>query len=95
MDKKRNNNEVDCFLWYMFNNWDKSEAIKIFGSKSDFKYPNDDLALHIYNRWVECREKRLGDLWWYAELDRTCQQRIVDRAKQIYMNESVKMSPNN
>ena len=71
---KKKNNEVTCFMWYMYNKWNRHEAVLVFGSLGD----------HIYNKWVHCRTTELGDLYWYSELDENCRQKIVDRANAIY-----------
>ena len=71
------NNEVTNFMYYVFNDWNKEEAELLFGQ---------NLGQHIYGKWVYCRERRLGDLWWYSELDNDCRQKIVDRANQLHNN---------
>lgn len=68
-------NEVTKFMFYLFNRWDKSEAIQIFG---------DNLGRHIYGKWLWCRENGADQLVWYAELDRECQNKLVARANEIY-----------
>lgn len=72
------NNEVTCFMLYMYNKWCIGEAKKVFG---------ENLGTHLYNKWVHHRnESKLGDLYWYSELDTTCRNKIVARANELYSN---------
>lgn len=69
-------NEVTAFMHYMFNKWNKSECLTLFGK---------DLGQHIWNKWNE--EKSFGSfdrLRWYASLDNECRQKLVDHANSTY-----------
>ena len=68
-------NEVTNFMYYMYNRWGKDEATSVFG---------EDLGNHIYGKWCRYIENGMGDLYWYAELDSKCRQKVVDRANEIY-----------
>jgi hypothetical protein len=71
-----NNNAVTNFMLYLFNKWCIGEAKKVFGNS---------LGEHIFSKWVHHREgTKLGDLYWYSELDNYCRQKIVDRANELY-----------
>lgn len=66
-------NEVTYFMYYMYNKWCYDECVALFGQS---------LGSHI---WQKYEDNRGGDkLYWYASLDRTCQQKLVDRANEIY-----------
>ena len=66
------NNEVTNFMFYIYNKWSINEAHLLFGK---------NLGDHIFGKWIEHR----GDqLYWYAELDEGCRQKIVDRANELY-----------
>ena len=74
----KKNNEVTNFLYYMYNKWCIGEAKKVFG---------DNLGEHIFSKWVHHREtSKLGDLFWYSELDDVCRNKVVARANEIYNN---------
>ena len=66
------NNEVTNFMYYIFNRWSVVEARNIFG---------DPLGEHVYSKYCDCIPDTLS---WYAELDKTCKQKLVDRANEIY-----------
>lgn len=69
-------NEVTRFMWYMFNKWCKNEAIRIFG---------ENLGNHIWDKWSEIIRFGCGDnLYFYAQLDNDCRQKLVDRANEVY-----------
>lgn len=68
-------NEVSNFAYYVFNRWSLEESKKLFGL---------DLGVHIFQKWTECVSSRRGELYWYCELDSECQQKLVDRANEIY-----------
>ena len=74
MANQRKNNDVTCFMWYVNERMTLSEMVLVCGIVGE----------HVYNKWVYAREHHLGDLWWYAELDEKCRQKIVDRAVSIY-----------
>ncbi len=65
-------NEVTNFMYYMFNKWTIVEAKYIFG---------ESLGEHIYSKYINALPNILA---WYAELDKTCKQKLVDRANEIY-----------
>lgn len=66
-------NEVTNFMYYMYNRWCFDECIALFGK---------DLGAHI---WEKYKNSMSGDkLYWYGSLDKKCQQRLVDRANEIY-----------
>lgn len=65
-------NEVTKFMFYMFNVWNESESIKLFG---------EDLGRHIFSKWVGCRP---DDLRWYGSLDDECRTKIVNAANEYY-----------
>ena len=65
------NNEVTNFMYYMFNKWNVNEAKLLFG---------ENLGSHIFDKWQHYTDQ----LYWYAELDNECRQKIVDRANELY-----------
>lgn len=67
-------NEVTNFMYYMYNKWDKEECINLFGEM---------LGNHIFAKWVHYNGN-LGELRFYAELDGSIRQRLVDRANELY-----------
>jgi len=69
-------NEVTNFLYYMYNRWCINEAHFLFGKS---------LGDHIYAKWTEKIEYSIDqNLSWYADLDKVCRQKIVDRANELY-----------
>ena len=72
MEKKKHN-EVQNFMYYIFNRWNETECKKVFGDSM--------LADHIWSKW---KDYRSNPLWWYGMLDNECQQKLVDRANEIY-----------
>ena len=59
-------------MLYVYNKWGINEAHLLFGK---------NLGDHIFGKWIE----HLSDkLYWYAELDNECRQKIVDRANELY-----------
>lgn len=66
------NNEVTNFMYYLYNKWNIYEAKRLFG---------EDLGAHIWQKYLECGS---AVLYWYAELDSECKQKLVDRANEIY-----------
>ena len=62
---------VTWFMWYLFNKFDKDEAIRVFG---------DNLGRHIYGKF--CNTK--NDLYFYSELDNDCRKKLVERAIELY-----------
>lgn len=67
-------NEVTNFMLYMYNRWSQSEAINVFGGS---------LGLHIWNKWIKCREDGVDILYWYSELDNVCREKLVSRANEL------------
>lgn len=67
------NNEVTNFMYYMYNKWCLDECLALFGKS---------LGAHIWKKYED--NMGLDKLYWYASLDRTCQQKLVDRANEIY-----------
>ena len=71
-ENMNNKKAVDAFMLYMFNRWNMNEAKLLFGK---------NLGDHIFGKWIEHRSDQL---YWYAELDESCRQKIVDRANELY-----------
>ena len=70
------NSEVENFLYYMYNRWCLDEAHLLFG---------ESLGDHIYKKWTEKIKYSIDhNLSWYADLDKYCRQKIVDRANELY-----------
>ena len=65
------NNDVTCFMYYIFNKWNLAEAKLVYG---------DNLGEHIYNKFLDARSA----LYWYSEIDTECKNKIVERAKHFY-----------
>ena len=65
-------NEVTNFMLYMFNKWNESESVKLFG---------ENLGHYIWNKYTNNYSDKL---YFYAELDNECRQKLVDRANEIY-----------
>lgn len=69
-------NEVTNFMYYMFNRWSLTESKLIYG---------ESLGSHIWGKWNEVVRFGDGDqLRFYANLDKECRQKLVDRANEIY-----------
>lgn len=64
-------NEVTHFMLYIYNRWCYDECVSLFG---------ESLGKHIWSKY----EKYSDRLYWYAELDNKCKQKLVDRANEIY-----------
>lgn len=64
---------ITNFIYYLYNNWNKEEAIMLFGER---------LGAILYGKW----EKRYmnDSLRWYSELNLNCKRIIVDRSNKIY-----------
>ena len=72
----KKNNEVDNFMLYMFNKWCLNECRYLFGN---------NLGDHIWRKWHGVVREGCGDqLLFYANLDKKCRQKIVDRANELY-----------
>lgn len=70
------NNEVTNFMLYMYNKWNHSEAMQLFG---------ESLGNHIYDKWREALSITSDrTMFWYSNLDVKCRQTLVDRANQLY-----------
>ena len=70
---KDKENPVTCFMWYVFNRWNESEAKQLFG---------EDLGAHIYGKYLERGYGK--ELLWYSDLDTECRAKLVQRALEIY-----------
>lgn len=71
-------NDVECFLYYMYNKWSLSESKHVFG---------DNLGLHVYEKWLEKHQySKDVTMSWFSDLDKSCRDKIVERAKEIYSN---------
>lgn len=70
------NNEVENFMYYMYNKWCLSEARYLFGEM---------LGDHIFNKWT-CKVEYSHDqtMSWFGDLDKECRQKVVDRANELY-----------
>ena len=67
---------VRNFMWYMYNKWNRQEAIYVFG---------ENLGNHLYNKWMRYYENvRDYNLTFFAEIDNECRTKIVQRANEIY-----------
>lgn len=70
------NSEVENFMYYMYNKWCLNEAHLLFG---------ESLGDHIFNKWFGKREYSHDiTMSWFADLDKKCRQKIVDRANELY-----------
>lgn len=67
------NNEVTNFMYYLYNKWNIYEAKRLFGM---------ELGAHIWQKYLDNKSNVL--FGWYAELDSSCKQKLVDRANDIY-----------
>jgi hypothetical protein len=69
-------NEVECFMYYMYNRWNLNESKKLFG---------ESLGDHIYTKWTEKIEYSIDrTMSWYGDLDKKCRDKLLERAKEIY-----------
>lgn len=73
METKTKNNVVTYFMWYIYNKYDESESELLFGNMGEY----------IFRKLIE-HGGRCCALSWYADLDNDCQQRLVDRAIELY-----------
>ena len=69
------NNDVDNFMYYLYNQWCIEEAVLVFG---------ENLGRHIFRKWVQADVTSDRSLYWYSNLDTECRQKIVDRANKLY-----------
>lgn len=67
----KENNDVTCFMYYIFNRFNVEEAMSLFG---------ESLGKHIYDKFIHAASA----LYWYSELDRRTKQKLVDRAVELY-----------
>lgn len=72
-------NQVTAFMLYMYNKWSENEARSLFG---------ENLGEHIYGKYSYYKEKNMGTLFWYSELDCTRRRQLVARAIELYGKES-------
>ena len=73
MEKEKKSNEVTNFMCYVFNKWNIHESKMLFG---------ENLGRHIFDKWAGWGTGK--ELRWYADLDASCRQKLVDRANEIY-----------
>lgn len=75
MNKK---SELDCYLYYMWNNWSKEISINLF---------DEMLGSHIWSKWCQACEKCGSDgapALFYSMLDIDARNAIVNNAIQHY-----------
>lgn len=69
-------NEVECFMYYMYNKWDIYESIRLFG---------EDLGHHIFFKFTQKSEYSHDQtMSWYGDLDKKCRDKIYNRAIELY-----------
>ena len=73
----KNENEVTRFMYYIFNRFSIDESRKLFG---------ENLGEHIFRKLL----LHHNGLKWYAELDKACRQKLVDRANELYGQNQLK-----
>lgn len=71
MNTKDSRKAVENFMFYMYNQWDKDEAYKVFG-----KIMGD----HLWSNWCNSHD----ELQWYAYLDDENRTKIIERANEVY-----------
>lgn len=62
-------------MLYMFNRWCLSEAKLIFG---------ETLGNHIYGKYRDGRRNGRDYMDWFADIDDTCKDKLVERAMDVY-----------
>ena len=72
---EKENNYVECFMYYMYNRWCLDESVLLFG---------ENLGNHIYGKWIHKANTHDQTMSWYGELDKSCRDKIYDRAIEIY-----------
>ena len=72
-----NYNDVECFMYYMYNRWCLDESVSLFGER---------LGNHIFDKWVHKSATHDQTMSWYGDLDKTCRDKLYARAKEIYSN---------
>ena len=71
-----NYNDVELFMYYMYNVWCLDESIALFGER---------LGNHIFKKFVDKREYSHDQtMSWYSDLDKECRDKIYNRAKEYY-----------
>lgn len=73
-------NQVTNFMYYMYNRWNLTEAKYLFGKV---------LGQHIFDKYIGYGYGK--ELLWYAELDSTSKQKLIDRVDKLYSNNNLKM----
>lgn len=76
METKTKNNVVTYFMWYIYNKYNEEESERLFGNMGGY----------IFRKLIEHGGRSCG-LSWYADLDKECRQRLVDRAIELYDGE--------
>jgi hypothetical protein len=71
MNTKDSRKAVENFMFYMYNQWDKDEAHKVFG-----KIMGD----HLWAKWCTASD----ELRWFAYLDDENRTKIIERANEVY-----------
>lgn len=65
---------VNCFVFYMANQWCREEALRIFG---------EDMGSHFFGKWAAAARRVSPDhatvILWYAMSD-TYRQKLIDAA---------------
>jgi hypothetical protein len=62
-------------MYYMYNKWCFDECLALFGR---------NLGVHIWRKYESNLNEGGDKLYWYAGLDKTCQDKLVSRANEIY-----------
>lgn len=68
-------NDVECFMYYMYNKWCLEESISLFG---------ENLGKHIFNKWCDLSNTSDQTMLWYGELDKVCRNKVYERALSVY-----------
>lgn len=79
MENVKNHKIVDWLMFYVFNKWCEEESKLIFGA---------NLGKHIFDKWCWYRENGGDQLEWYANLDESCRDKLVERAVEHYTKPS-------
>ncbi len=70
--------ELDCYLYYMWNQWNNSTCVRIFGEM---------LGTHIWSKWIKACEECGSDgapALFYSMLDYDTRKEIVNNALAHY-----------
>ena len=70
------NNPVECFMYYICNEWGLEEAHRLFGKQ---------LGDHIFGKWLDIRSQ-YDTTDFYGALDKECRDKIYERAIELYSN---------